>query len=319
MELKKYFYGSILISTLLFIGCNETEKSEVGQQNEIDKKTKIDDNQKIFIIGDSTAHSQTTEVLIKYKKINCGKDNPNNILRGWGDELYRYAKHPENIINQARQGANSSTFKTEKSPKRLGLGRDWDGTLIKMKQNKKGGFLLIQFGSYSENSHTPKFDKNKKIIDYNHDGKGNKKDNKARIALRKTHFKENIKFYVHKAKELNITPILITLPEARIKQKNKDGTLDLSRHRNTRGEFPNYMKEIAKEENIQVLDLHARTLQEFTKFSDAELRKNFGDCTLKNGYIDRTHYEPQGAIRVAKWVKELACQMDNPSLCNQFK
>ena len=319
MKLNKYFYGSILISTLLFVGCNETEKSKVDEPTTMDKKIQIDDNQKIFIIGDSTVHSQTTEVLIKYKKMNCGLDNPNNILRGWGDELYRYAKHPENIINQARQGANSLAFRTEKSPKRLGLGRDWEGTLNKMKENKKGGFLLIQFGSYNENSHTPKFDKDKKIIDYNHDGKGDKKDNKARIALRKTHFKENIKFYVDKAKELNITPILVTPPEARLKEKNKDGTLDLSRHRNTRGEFPNYMKEIAKEENIQLLDLHARTLQEFTKFSDAQLRKNFGDCTLKNGYIDRIHYEPQGAIRVAKMVKELACQMNDPSLCNQFK
>ena len=319
MKLKKYFYGSILISTLLFVGCNETGKSKTDEQKKIDEKTKIDDNQKIFIIGDSTVHSQTTEVLLKYKKMDCGIDNPNNILRGWGDELYKYAKHPENIINQARQGANSLTFRTEKSPRRFGLGRDWNGTISKMEQNKHGGFLLIQFGSHNENGHTPKFDKNKKIIDYNHDGKGDKKDNKARIALRESRFKENIKFYIDKAKELNITPILITPAEARHKKKNKDGTLDLSIHRNTRGEFPNYVKEVAKEEGVQLLDLHARTLQEFTKFSDAQLRRNFGDCTLKNGYIDRTHYEPKGANRVAKLVKELACKLDDPSLCNQFK
>ena len=316
-ELKNYFYSSIVILTLLLLGCNNSNNNN-DNSNNIEKKD-IDKNQKIFIIGDSTVHSQTTEVLIKYKKMNCGKDNPNNILRGWGDSLFKYMKYPQNVINKARQGSNSLTFSTEKSPERFGVGHDWNGTVEEMKKSKNGGFLLIQFGSHNENAHTPKFDKNKNIIDYNHDGKGDKRDNKARIALRKSHFKENIKFYIDRARELNFTPILITVAEARLKVKHKDGTLDPTKHRNTRGEFPNYMKEVAKEQNVQLLDLHARTLEEFSKFSDKELRKKFGDCTLKNGYIDRTHYEPQGADRVAKLVKELACKLDNPSLCNQFK
>ncbi|RUM76058.1 MAG: hypothetical protein DSZ11_01080 [Sulfurovum sp.] len=312
LELKKYFYSPIVILTLLFSGCNETEQSSKKQNNR-------DENQKIFIIGDSTVHSHSTINLLKYKKMNCGLDNPNNELQGWGDALFKYMKHPENVINKARQGSNSLSFRTVRSPERLGLGRDWEGTIKQMRQNKNGGFLLIQFGSKNENGHTPKFDKKKNIIDYNHDGKGNKKDNKARINLRKTHFKENIQFYIDKAKELNITPVLITVPEARLKEKDKNGKLHPTKHRNTRGEFPNYMKEIAKEQNLQLLDLHSRTLQEFTKYSDEELRRKFGDCTLKNGYIDRTHYEPQGADRVAKMVKELACELKDSSLCSQFK
>jgi lysophospholipase L1-like esterase len=79
------------------------------------------------------------------------------------------------------------------------------------------------------------------------------------------------------------------------------------------------MKELAKEENVQVLDLHKKTLEEFSKYSDEELRKNFGDCTLNNGYIDRTHYEPKGADKVAQYIKELACEMNNPALCTLFK
>jgi len=305
--LKKVFYRYALL-VLLLIGCSDNHNSKIDNEN-----------QKIFIIGDSTVHSQTTEYLLKHKGMNCGVDNPTNRLEGWGDELFNYMKHPQNVINQARQGSNSLSFRTEKSPIRFGAGHDWDGTVEKIKNNKNGGFLLIQFGSRNENEHTPKFDKDKSIIDYNHDGHGDKRDNKARIALRKSRFKENIKFYINRARELHLTPILITVAEARLKEKDKDGHLYPNKHRNTRGQFPNYMKEVAKEESVQLLDLHNKTLQEFTKYSDKELRKKFGDCTLKNGYIDRTHYEPQGAKRVAKLVKDLACEMSNPSLCNLFK
>jgi len=105
---------------------------------------------------------------------------------------------------------------------------------------------------------------------------------------------------------------LITVAEARV--KDEDGN-----HRNTRGAFPSYMIELAKEEKVELLDLHSKTLKEFSKYSDKELLKNFGDCTFSNGYIDRTHYEPQGAKRVAGYVKELACEMNNPLLCNLFK
>lgn len=302
----KLLYAYVITSLLLFVGCSDTGT------NETESNIQQTERQKIFIIGDSTVHSHTTEYLLKQKGMTCGEDNPNNLLSGWGDGLSKQMKYPENLNNQARQGANSLSFRTENSPERLGLGRDWQGTINKMRQNTNGGFLLIQFGSKNENAHTPKFDKNENIIDYNHDGYGDKKDNQARIALRKSRFKENIRFYIDQAKELNITPILITVAEARVKD-------DKGEHRDTRGEFPDYMKELAKEESVQLLDLHQKTLEEFSKYSDEELRKNFGDCTLNNGYIDRTHYEPQGADRVAQYVKELACEMNNPALCTLFK
>lgn len=309
LKLEKYFYSSIITLTLILTSCTDTQE----------KKTVSNDNQKIFIIGDSTAHSQTTINLLKYKKMNCGEDNPDNELQGWGDALSNYMKQPKNLVNQARQGANSLSFKTEKSPERFGVGRDWEGTISKMQKNRQGGFLLIQFGSRNENMHTPKFDKDKNIIDYNHDGVGNKKDNKARISLRKSNFKKHIRYYIDEARKLNLTPVLITTPEARLKQIDENKKLHPTKHRNTRGKFPQYMRELAKEEKLELLDLHTRTLQEFSKYSDKELRQKFGDCTLKNGYIDRTHYEPHGANRVAKLVKELACEMSDPSLCQQFK
>ncbi len=309
----KLLYGYAIASLLLFLGCSDIGSNDNNNNNNnTEKNIQQIEKQKIFIIGDSTVHSHTTEYLLQQKGMICGEDNPNNILSGWGDGLGKQMKYPENLSNQARQGANSFSFRTENSPERLGLGRDWQGTISKMRENTNGGFLLIQFGSKNENSHTPKFDKNGNIIDYNHDGYGDKKDTPARIVLRKSRFKDNIRFYINQAKELNITPILITVAEARVKN-------DKGEQRDTRGEFPNYMKELAQEERVQVLDLHQKTLEEFAKYSDEELRKDFGDCTLNNGYIDRTHYEPQGADRVAEYVKELACEMNNPSLCTLFK
>ena len=302
--MKKKFYSYSVILVLIISSCTDNTKNETKNNDE--------NKQKIFIIGDSTVHSQTTEYLLNQKGMNCGSDNPNNLLSGWGDGLSKYMKYPKNLVNQARQGSNSLSFKTENSPERFGLGHDWQGTIAKMKQNTNGGFLLIQFGSKNENGHTPKFNKENNIIDYNHDGHGDKKDNQARIALRKSRFKQNMIFYINQAKELNITPILITPVEARVKDEKGNQRL-------TRGDFPSYIKELAVEHNVKLLDLHRKSFYEFGKYSDEELRKYFGDCTLNNGYIDRTHYEPQGANRVAGYIKELACEMNDPTLCTLFK
>jgi hypothetical protein len=73
------------------------------------------------------------------------------------------------------------------------------------------------------------------------------------------------------------------------------------------------------EHGVEILDLHQKTNSEFSKYSDARLLEEFGDCSYNNGYVDRVHYEPHGAKKVAGWVKELACtELTNKSLCAQF-
>ena len=301
---------SIIFSILLafsVVSCNDKNK-------DIDS---LGPDRKIFIIGDSTVHRHTTEKLLYEEGMDCGDDNPHNLNEGWGDELPKYTRRPQNVINQARQGSSSASFIYETDSDdinkndALGVIRDWNST-DKLMQENPGGFLLIQFGSDNENNHTPKIDGDGNIIDYNGDGVGNEEDEPARVLLRRTRFENAIRYYVSRARAFHTTPILISVIARRI--KNYDGTL-----RDTRGEFPNYMRNLAQELHTPFLDLHTKSFKKFTNYLESTLLKDFGDCRYADGTIDLVHLEPQGAYRVAKWITELACKLEDKSLCALFK
>lgn len=255
--------------------------------------TKAENNGlKVFVIGDSTVHA----VKVPWVNLSC------DALRGWGDDLNIYMTHPENQVNQARQGSTAETFRHEiqDDPARrdaYGRNRNWDYTenLIK---DVRSGILLIQFGSVNEKNYY-----NNKYAD---------KTPTERIALTRIDFKNALSYYVDRAIALGLTPILVTTPVGRIKNANGVQT-------DNRGVFPGYIRELANEKNVVLLDLHQKTLHEFAKYSDQKLRDSFGACTKVNGgYIDRIHYEPKGSKIVAGWVKELSCELDNKVLCEQF-
>ena len=298
----------LLLISFLLIACGSDNSTHITNTNP---------DRKIFIIGDSTVHRHTTDKLLYEEGMRCGDDNPNNLNEGWGDELYKYTKRPKNVINQARQGSSSVSFRSELSfndinrNDALNTFRDWNST-EKLIEANQGGFLLIQFGSDNENNHTPKKDENGNMIDYNGDGIGNEDDETARLALQKTRFENAITFYVNKARALNTQPILISVIARRI--KNYDGTL-----RDTRGKFPQYMQNLARSLNVQFLDLHKKSFKKFSDYLEDTLLEDFGDCRYANGTIDQVHLEPQGAYRVAKWITQLACELEDKSLCELFK
>jgi len=316
MKLKPYY--ALLAWSLILSGCGEdtiTYVDRVIESNSsctIDRDLSFNEEKKIFIIGDSTVHNNKIPYLLETRKMNCGADNPANELAGWGDFLYSYAKYPENVVNTARQGSNSLSFRydTYYDPS-FGKDRTWKATYSKMKKNKNNAFLLIQFGSPNEDLHTPIYDTNGLLIDYNHDGLRNQDDEPARLKLRQERFKEAVSFYIEEARKLNITPVLISVLEARLKLE--DGA-----HLNSRGSYPMYMRELSNEKKVLFLDLHSKSLSEFSLYTDSELRRDFGDCVLDNSYIDRVHLEPQGADRVAKYIQELACELEDTELCNLF-
>ena len=253
-----------------------------------------DSGLKVFIIGDSTVHA----VIVPWVKPNISCE----ALRGWGDDLEIYMSHPENQINQARQGSTAETFRHEiqDDPDRrdaYGRNRNWDYTETLIKK-VNGGILLIQFGSANEKSYY-----NNKYAD---------KTPAERARLTKLDFKNALAYYVDRGRALGLTPILVTTPVART--KNADGS-----QAGTRGVFPIYTKEVANEKNVPLIDLHRKTFTEFAKYSDQKLQDSFGGCRkLSSGYIDRVHFEPKGSRIVAGWVKELSCELDNKVLCRQF-
>jgi len=268
-----------------------------------------DTNQKVFIIGDSTVHRHATPYLLNGAGMICGDDNPEHEQQGWGDGLSLYMTHPENSINKARQGASSQEFLTASGDDDLGPDRHWGSTEVAI-MNAGGGILLIQFGSGNENRLAPV------DTDYDGDGDVDSDDEVLRRALRETRFKQNIGFYINRARELNVLPILVTPPEGRLDVEGEpaDGT-----HPDTRHPFPGYIHDLGDTYGVEVLDLHSKSNQEFAKYSDAKLLEQFGDCSYDSGYVDRVHYEPHGAMKVAGWVKELACDaLNDKSLCAQF-
>jgi len=310
---------SMLLFILLFTACGEdtiTYVDRIVENNNscsIELNSSMNEEKKVFIIGDSTVHNNSTSYLLETLNMDCGDDNPNNQLAGWGDELYLYAKYPENIINKARQGSSTISFRYDKNYyQEFGKDRTWESTFSLMKENQNNAFLLIQFGSPNEDLHTPVHDADGNIIDYNNDGVGDANDEPARLILRKERFKKTISFYVDEARKLKIIPVLITVLETRVKLE--DGA-----HLNSRGSFPMYMREVAQEKKVTLLDLHEKSLSEFSLYTDSELKKDFGDCVLEGNYIDRVHLEPQGAKKVAGYIHELACELTDTELCNLFK
>lgn len=280
-------------------------------------------NQKIVIIGDSTVNLHSSSYLLNVRHMTCGDDNPQNLLKGWGDSLGMYVHNSENVINKARAGSSSVTFRTNEfydqdnpdDVDKFGADRDWDSAKAEMAA-AGSGILLIQFGTGNENNHVPVNDDDGNPIDYNGDGIINGDDEVARTALRKSHFDESIGIFIQEARALHFTPVLITPPDGRL---DSNTPLADGQHPHTRGLFPGYIRDLGDLHNVEVLDLNARTNIEFAKYSDTTLLAQFGDCSFPSGSIDRVHYEPQGAAKVAGWVKELACsELTNPLLCKQF-
>jgi len=307
----------ILTSMLLISGCGSSGGSSNSQKpmtnDDVVNDNKVVKNLPIVIIGPSTVYiAKEQNSSLKYK------DDSECPLYGWGELLPEFAQDESIIYNYARQGAGAGTFKDieyDNAPKGekvlYGPNHDhyWAKTKEKM-QELDNGILLIQFGG-NDPRHIRK-------------NYPNITDNEMLNIFRK-----NIEFYIDEAQKMNFIPILITSPDKRI----RDNDTKIGNHR---GDFPNVVKELAVSRNIRVLDLHQKTLTEFNKYTDKELNVKFADCYNKWRFRElvakgsskneakklskeNTHYEKHGAKTVASWIKELACQEPNSTLCKQFK
>lgn len=205
-------------------------------------------NAKIFLIGDSTVHNRSKGEM------------------GWGSALSSYLKNPNNLFNQARSGASSSSYKRA-HPRH----HDWVSTkkLIQQSDITKGAYLFIQFGH-------------------------NNRDENY------TQFYNDLKSYTTQAKALGLIPVLLT-PVARLYKYDKS-------HK----DYPQIVRDLAKDENILLLDLYEKSWHIFNSYPTHDA------IAAKFAYDDRTHFNPQGAKIVAGWVKVLACEA-SPALCVEFK
>jgi len=254
--------------------------------------------QHIYIIGAST---------VRYDNNLPGDINSNTgyaqypTRMGWGAALSVYAQFPQNVFNLARRGATSASYRDK--PPSPGdpayKGPCWWGStkvLIASMGKRKGGYLFIQFG-------------------------GN--DRFANISEQE--FKENLRFYRQQAIALGLTPVFISPVESR--STGPTGT---------RGNYPQWMADVAQENNNSIfLDLHQKSLEFYLQYTLNNLGYMFGNVPyiwLSDGNVDgvaheagdfrrmdTTHFEERGALRVAAWIKELACDLSDKSLCYFFQ
>ncbi len=200
-------------------------------------------------------------------------ETPGNV--GWGSKLNTYMKNSSNVYNRAREGASSKSFMIDSASH-----HDWS-TMKNIMRNANllnPAYLFIQFGHNDEKQ------------GYRHTEPG--RDN--------TYY-THLKTYIDTARDLGITPVLIT-PVNRL-YKNK----------RTHGEYPQTMKDLAEDENVLLLDLEYKSFVEYNKYPNNQALVDFF------AYSGRTHFNAEGAKVVAGWVKELICDSDEDTLCSQFK
>ncbi len=116
-----------------------------------------------------------------------------------------------------------------------------------------------------------------------------------------TGYKEYLKLYIKKAREYGAIPVLIT-PMHRRKFDEKGNII------NTHGDYPEAMREVADEENIALIDLHAMSTILFESMGIGNSKKAFvhypaGTFPGQNEKLeDNSHFSNYGAYQLAKCI-----------------
>ncbi len=114
-------------------------------------------------------------------------------------------------------------------------------------------------------------------------------------------YKKRLKEWISKAKELGATPVLVTSMNRRVFDENNKIV-------NTLDDFPDAMREIAKEENVYLIDLNEMSKTLFEAMGPEKSKKAFVYYPA-NSYpnqptalADDTHFNTYGAYQLAKCV-----------------
>jgi lysophospholipase L1-like esterase len=136
----------------------------------------------------------------------------------------------------------------------------------------------------------------------------------ARYASARPDYKNNLVKYVRDTREKKAIPILLTP----ITRREFDST---GQYVGTHGDYPSAMKEVAKEENVPLIDMFEKSKKLVVSLGD-EQSKPLYLKGIKNEFRnfnglrrDNTHFTRQGAIKMASLVvegiKELHLPLEN--------
>ena len=227
---------------------------------------------RVFLIGDSTVADYTIYDDYKTKRYP---------ITGWGQVFQAFMSSDSLgkvrniikadsalVIDSARGGRSTRTFFEE--------GR-WASVCQSLRPND---LVLIQFG--------------------HNDAAKDKPERYVTVQG----YKEYLRLYVNQTREKGAIPILLT-PVNR-NYPWADGKLT-----NVHGEYPDAVKQVAKELNVQLIDLTQLSCNLFTskgqEFVTSHYFMNFPAGSFEaypTGQKDNTHFQPEGAVEVARLVFE---------------
>lgn len=269
-SMKKRTIGEILITTFLLniFSCDfKKEENPITNQETIDHTT-------VYLIGDSTMANYLGYFNSEEKYMKTRYP-----LTGWG-QVFQQFMHTDslskfkNIIkkdsvfvdDRARGGRSTRTFFQE--------GR-WRFVYQNLKEDD---LVIMQFGHNDAATNKPE-----RYVDV--EG-----------------YKEFLRLFVSQTREKGATPIILT-PVAR-NSPWKDGSL-----KDTHGDYDQAPKDVAMELGVMLIDLNKKSRELFTKKGKEFVTNNYFMNLPPNVYeaypkgkSDNTHFQPNGAIEVAKLV-----------------
>ena len=154
-------------------------------------------------------------------------------------------------------------------------------------QMKPGDYLFIQF---AHNDQKPK---------------------SANYLEAHTGYKNKLKEWIQKTKKLGGIPVLVT-------SMNRRSFDEFGKIINTHGDYPAVMKEVAKEENIALIDLQDMSKSFFEALGPEESKKaliHFPANSFPNqpkALADDTHFSTYGAFELAQCVVKSIVEQDLP-------
>ena len=216
---------------------------------------------KIFLFGDSTCQYNDESTFPQV---------------GWGQFFSEYLKDQYQVINLAKNGRSTRTFKVERLYEPC------------QKEISKGDYLFIQFGHNDE------------------------KVNSERFTEPYKDYQENLLFYINIARNSGATPVLLSsIYRRRFKKFGHHYKLDPNCH----GEYPRAMEELAKRENVIFLDL-TKASKEYIENMGRIKSKSLFMISMKGKYdypdkvFDNTHLVEKGARAVCELIKKECLKND---------
>ena len=292
MNFKQMIFKTFLMLIVVvfsLMGCND----QVTEPNETSNN--------IIIIGPSTVFFSKEQDAVVYKPSDGNWDHASDCrMEGWGERLWEYTTNDQiasHIYNYARPGAGAYSFTftpdhefyytgspVDQKIRQtfLGPNRDhyWGAVKEKMRELGKG-IVLMQFGGNDHWEH---------------------RDTEEL-------FKGDVQKLIDEAMALHFTPVLITSIEKRV----RDNRGHIMR---SRGAFPGWMKEVARENGLRVLDLNEKSFNEYSQYTDEQLKANFSNCYNRWSHkLEKTHTQVKGAKTIASWVSGMACEESHSELC----